>query len=106
MTASTRARVGRPAKPLMPDLSARHLFGAELRRWRTQRGLTHQSLASLVWHSRENIAKVEKGQRWPSLDLTLRCERILAADGALIALWPAVEAQRLACDGRRRTRQT
>src|SRR5690242_12275968 len=106
MTAQPEARVGRPAKPLTPDLSARHRFGAELRRWRTERGLTHRNLAALVWHSTESVAKVEKGERWPSLDLTARCERALRAGGALIALWPAVERQRLICDGRRRPRRT
>ena len=97
--------MGRPARPLTPDLSARHRFGAELRRWRMSRGLTHQGLGALVWHSTESVAKVEKGERWPSLDLTLRCERVLGANGVLMALWPAVEQQRLACDGRRRPRR-
>jgi DNA-binding XRE family transcriptional regulator len=104
VTIHSHRRVGRPAKTLTPELSVRHRFGAELRRWRTQRGLTHRSLAGLVWHSTESVAKVEKGERWPGLDLTIRCERILGAGGALIALWPAVERQRLACDGRRRAR--
>jgi DNA-binding XRE family transcriptional regulator len=106
MPVQTRARIGRPARPLTPEVSARHRFGAELRRWRTRRGLTHRRLAALVWHSTESVAKVEKGERWPSLDLTLRCERALGAGGALLALWPAVEQQRLESDGRRRPRRS
>jgi hypothetical protein len=99
----TRAAiVGRPARALTPELSARHRFGAELRRWRIERGLTHRALGCLVWHSTESVAKVEKGQRWPSLDFTRRCERVLATGGALTTLWPAVEQQRLASDRRRR----
>jgi transcriptional regulator with XRE-family HTH domain len=101
----TRNAVGRPAHALTPELSARHRYGAELRRWRTERGLTHHGLGALVWRSTESVAKVEKGERWPSFDFTLRCERVLAAGGALIALWPAVEQQRLACDGRRQPRR-
>jgi DNA-binding XRE family transcriptional regulator len=89
---------------LTPDLSARHRFGAELRRWRIERGLTHRSVAASVWHSTESMAKVEKGERWPSFDLTMRCDQVLDTGGALIALWPAVEQERLACDGRRRSR--
>ncbi len=97
--------MGRPARALTPDVSAGHRFGAELRRWRTDRGLTQQALGALVWHSAESVAKVEKGQRWPSHDFTRRCERVLGAGGALMTLWPAVERQRLACDGRRRPRR-
>jgi hypothetical protein len=100
--ATTAGIGGRPARALTPELSARHLFGAELRRWRTERGLTHHALGCLVWHSAESVAKVEKAQRWPSLDFTRRCERVLATGGALTILWPAVEQQRLACDRRRR----
>jgi transcriptional regulator with XRE-family HTH domain len=97
--------MGRPARALTPEASARHRFGAELRRWRIDRGLTQQALGALVWHSTESVAKVEKGERWPSLDFTRRCERVLGAGGVLMTLWPAVERQRLACDGRRRPRR-
>lgn len=92
--------MGRPGRSLTPYLSSRHRFGAELRRWRMERGLTQQALGVRVWHSAESVAKVEKGQRWPSYDFTLRCERVLDAGGALLVLWPAVEEQRLICDGR------
>ena len=95
---------GRPARTLTPGLSARHQYGAELRRWRCHRGLTQQGLAALVWHSAEIEAKVEKGERWPSLDFTCRCENVLGIGGALLALWPQVEQMRLAHDGRRRPR--
>lgn len=95
--------MGRPARALTPGLSLRHQFGAELRRWRTERGLTHARLGDQVWHSAETVAKVEKSERWPSRDFTERCERVLDCGGALIGLWPAVEALRLAADGRRRS---
>jgi DNA-binding XRE family transcriptional regulator len=94
--------VGRPARALTPEKSARHRFGAELRRWRTERGLTHDALGRLVWHSAESFAKVEKGRRWPSWDLTRRVRRCSQGGDALTILWPAVEQQRLACDRRRR----
>ena len=97
--------MSRPARALTPGLSDRHRFGAELRRWRIARDLTHAGLGEQTWHSAEIVAKVEKGERWPSLDLTERCERVLNSGGALLALWPAVEAQRLAADGRRRPRR-
>ena len=94
--------MGRPGRVLTPEVSERHRFGAELRRWRLGRRLTQQGLGALVWQSPEILAKVEKGQRWPSADLAVRCDRVLGAGGALTALWPLVERQRLGCDGRRR----
>jgi transcriptional regulator with XRE-family HTH domain len=94
--------MGRRPKALEPDASARDRFGAELRRWRTQRSLTQRELAVLVWHSQELVSKVEKGQRWPSWDLASRCDTALGTGGVLARLWPAVERQRLASDRRRR----
>lgn len=70
-----------------------------------QSGLTHERLGALLWHSASTVAKVEKGERWPTLEFVVACERVLAAGGALLALWPSVEAQRLASDGRRRPRR-
>lgn len=101
-----RAFVGRPPRALTPDISLRHRFGAELRRWRMDRGLTHQRLGALLWRSAASVAKVEKGERWPTLEFTVACERVLVAGGALLALWPDVEAQRLASDGRRSRHRT
>jgi ribosome-binding protein aMBF1 (putative translation factor) len=101
-SARPRPAAGRPARALTPSLSARHRFGAELRRWRLDRGLTHRRLGALLWHSAELVAKVEKGQRWPTHEFAEGCDRVLGTGGALLALWPAVEAQRLASDGRRK----
>lgn len=94
--------MGRRPRALKPDASARDRFGAELRRWRMERGLTQRDLAGLVWHSQELVAKVEKGERWPSWYLANRCDLALATGGVLATLWPAVERQRLASDRRRR----
>jgi transcriptional regulator with XRE-family HTH domain len=97
--------MGRPPRPLTPQASAGHRFGAELRRWRLARQLTQRALAQRVWHSQEIVAKVEKGERWPSWDLATRCEAALSAGGQLAALWPDVERERLACDRRRTKRR-
>jgi transcriptional regulator with XRE-family HTH domain len=95
--------MGRQPRALTPEASVRHCFGAELRRWRLARRLTQRALARLIWHSQEIVAKVEKGERWPSLDLAMRCDVALSTGGELAGLWPAVERERLACDRRRRT---
>jgi transcriptional regulator with XRE-family HTH domain len=94
--------MGRRPRSLTPEASARDRFGAELRRWRTARGLTQRGLARLVCHSPEFVSKVEKGERWPGWYLATQCDAVLGTGGALAGLWPAVERQRLASDRRRR----
>jgi DNA-binding XRE family transcriptional regulator len=100
------AQMGRRPRPLTPEASARHRFGAELQRLRLARGLTQHALGRLIWHSPEIVAKVEKGERWPSWDLASRCDTVLGAWGGLAKLWPDVERERLACDRRRKTDST
>lgn len=85
--------MGQTPRELTPTVSARHAYGAELRRWRTLRGLSQDELGRLVMHSGDMISKVEKAARWPTPDLTGRCEQALDAGGALTALWPAVQAE-------------
>lgn len=87
---------------MTPEASARDRFGAELRYWRTARGLTQRELAAMIWLSQELVAKVEKGQRWASWYVATRCDAALRTGGALAGLWPAAERQRLASDRRRR----
>jgi ribosome-binding protein aMBF1 (putative translation factor) len=94
--------MGRRPRTLTPEVSARHHFGAELRRWRTERGLTQHELAQMIWHSQEFVAKVEKGERWPTWYLASQCDTALATGGVLARLWPAVERQHRASDRRRR----
>jgi transcriptional regulator with XRE-family HTH domain len=86
-------------------VSAGHRFGAELRRWRLARRLSQRTLGELIWYSPEIVAKVEKGERWPTLDLVTRCDAALSTGGELAALWPGVERERLAGDGRRKARR-
>ena len=97
--------MGRPLRPLTPQASAGHRFGAELRRWRLARHVTQRALAQRVWHNQEILAKVEKGDRWPSWDLATRCDAALSTGGQLAALWPHVECERLARDRRRKKRK-
>src|SRR5262245_33619326 len=80
-------------RELTPDASARHAFGAELRRLRTSRGLSQDELGRLVLHSGDMISKVEKATRWPTRELVARCDEVLDAAGALMRLWPAVLAE-------------
>jgi hypothetical protein len=72
------------------------LFGLELRRLRHFRSLSQEKLASIVVHSRTLIAAVELAQRWPPMDLAMRSDDALGANGAISRLWPLVEAERRA----------
>lgn len=95
------AMAGHP-KTLTPEVSPRHRFGAELRRWRELRCLSQRRLAELVLHSEETVAKVERAERWPSRSLATGCDDALHTGGVLQRLWPAVEEQRVASDRRYR----
>lgn len=82
-----------------PDAVRR--FGHELRRRRTQAGLTQRQLAERVSYSREMVAAVERGRRYGSEQLAVRCDAILRTDGSLTRLWPMVESEQVAADRRR-----
>lgn len=82
--------MGQRPRPLSPERSPAHRFGAELRRWRESRGLSQDGLGRIVHISGDQIAKVEKALRRPSQDLASRCDEALSAGGSLIDLWPAV----------------
>jgi DNA-binding XRE family transcriptional regulator len=76
-------------------------FGRELRRRRTQAGLTQRQLADRVRYSREMVAAVERGRRYGSHELAVRCDEVLVTGGALARLWPMVESEQVAADRRR-----
>ncbi|MGC4888805.1 helix-turn-helix transcriptional regulator [Micromonospora sp. DT227] len=89
-----------PASSAAPSAASRQ-FRAELRRWRTRRGLTQRALAERVRFSRETVAAVESGRRFGSPEFAVRCDEVLATGGRLAELWPQVAAEQLAADGRR-----
>ena len=62
--------MGQVPRELTPLESALHFFGAELRHWRTVRGLSQATLGQRTHDSGALIGKIEKGERFPSLSLT------------------------------------
>lgn len=78
-----------------------HRFGHELRRARTQAGLTQRELAVRVRYSREMVAAVERGRRFASREFVERCDEVFGSSGVLPRLWPLVESQQVAADRRR-----
>lgn len=77
-------------RPLQPHLSARHLFGAQLRQYRVEQGLSQQALGRLVHVSGDLIGKIEKGERSASADLARRCDAKLDTDGRLLQIWHTI----------------
>lgn len=87
-------KMAQAPRPLAPQRSAKDLFGAELRHWRQQRGLSQHELGQLVFTSGARIGKIEKGDRWPTPDLAAACDTVLDTGGILGRLMPLVEQQR------------
>ncbi len=65
------------------------VFGAELRYYRTQAGLSQKDLAALVHVSHDVISKIETGDRPPAEDFPPRLDAIPELDtrGELTRLW-------------------
>jgi transcriptional regulator with XRE-family HTH domain len=80
-------------RDLVPTRSALHFFGAELRHWRTLRGVSQDQLGRITHDSGSTIGKIEKALRRPSLRLARNCDQALDTGDALQRLWPLVEAE-------------
>ncbi|MFE6306789.1 helix-turn-helix domain-containing protein [Nocardiopsis sp. NPDC057823] len=64
------------------------MFGEELRRLRTQAGLSLNELAGKVHYSKGYLSRLENGRQAPSRDIALACDHALDAGGALARLGP------------------
>ncbi len=85
--------MARPPKPIDPDQSALHWLGHELRRWRTQRGLSQKTLGGLIGFSRVYISLVETAQERPAQPFVERCDHALETGGRLLAIYEHVTAE-------------
>jgi DNA-binding transcriptional regulator YiaG len=61
-------------------------FSMELRRRRTDAGLSLGELATLTTFSKGHLSRIERGDKQPSQRLARVCDTVLEADGALTAL--------------------
>jgi tetratricopeptide (TPR) repeat protein len=78
--------VGQQPKALTPEAGPAHLWGAELRAWRTSRGLALLDLGKLVHCSPSHLARMERAERPVPSTVAAACDRVLGAEGALIRL--------------------
>jgi transcriptional regulator with XRE-family HTH domain len=69
------------------------VFGAELRYYRTQAGLSQKDLAALVHVSNDVISKIETGERPPAEDFPPRLDAVPELDtrGGLTRLWNSLK---------------
>ncbi|MFK0254061.1 helix-turn-helix domain-containing protein [Streptomyces sp. NPDC090445] len=67
-------------------------FPAQLRRLRVERGLSLAGLARQTHYSKGYLSKIETGAKRVTVDVALRCDRVLEADGALLRLAREAEA--------------
>jgi transcriptional regulator with XRE-family HTH domain len=70
---------------LTPDRSARHLFGAEMRRLRGS--ITLEQLAVIVRYSKSSLARFETAQLMPPPDLPAKLDAALGTDGLFTRLY-------------------
>jgi transcriptional regulator with XRE-family HTH domain len=82
------------AREIDPAGSARARLGAELRDLRTQQGLSQARLGALIHSSADLVRRVEATERMPSREFVSACDRVLGAEGRMLAMWPAVAMER------------
>ncbi|WP_436499583.1 ATP-binding protein [Actinokineospora sp. HUAS TT18] len=70
-------------------------FGAELQRWRDQRGLSLAELQKLTTFSRSHLGNVEHGQRQPTEQLAKACDQALETGGALLRMFAALPREQV-----------
>lgn len=73
---------------------ARISFGRRLRHWRRHAGLTQAELGRKMAYDHSFISRVERGSRWPTRELALRCDELLGASGELVDLWRQADLER------------
>jgi transcriptional regulator with XRE-family HTH domain len=61
-------------------------FGAELKAWRTARGLTQADLAGQIGYSASLVSDIERGDRVPTSDFAQRCDKKFGTPGSF-ARW-------------------
>ncbi|MFD7631257.1 helix-turn-helix domain-containing protein [Streptomyces sp. NPDC059851] len=88
----TSAAAQTPVPAAADDGGAAAAFPAQLRRLRVERGLSLAGLARQTHYSKGYLSKIETGAKRVTVDVALRCDRVLEADGTLLRLAREAEA--------------
>ncbi|WP_309144446.1 helix-turn-helix domain-containing protein [Streptomyces sp. BR123] len=86
------ATAGTPVRAAADDESGAAAFPAQLRRLRVERGMSLAGLARQTHYSKGYLSKIETGAKRVTVDVALRCDRVLEADGTLLRLAREAEA--------------
>ncbi|MEU0517280.1 helix-turn-helix transcriptional regulator [Streptosporangium sp. NPDC006007] len=81
------------ARDLDPSASPLAFFGAEVRRYRTEKGWSQEKLGEQICYSLAMVGMIETARRVPSRDFTARCDEVLETGGALSRLWPLLSRE-------------
>ncbi|MFJ6216741.1 helix-turn-helix transcriptional regulator [Streptomyces sp. NPDC092296] len=73
--------MARPPRQLTPDRSARHLFGAEIRRYRELANMNLDRLAEVVKYSRSHLSRIEVADSMIPPDLPSALDAAFGTDG-------------------------
>jgi hypothetical protein len=76
--------MGQQRKTLTPDRSAQDRWGCELRARRDRAGLSLAGLGSLASYDPSYLARLERGDQFPSENAARDCDQTLSAGGELI----------------------
>ncbi|MGK5630608.1 helix-turn-helix domain-containing protein [Streptomyces sp. URMC 123] len=72
---------------LTPDRSARHYYGAEMRRLRNGAGMSLAGLGDIVGYSKQHLASIEKAERMIPPDLSAMLDAAFGTDGHFVRLF-------------------
>lgn len=86
--------MGQKRKDLTPERSPQHRWGAELRALRDRKGLSLAQLGELAKFDRSYLARLERGDQFPSENAAKACDRALSADGELVRSREAADLER------------
>jgi transcriptional regulator with XRE-family HTH domain len=86
--------VGQQRRVLVPERSALDLWGAELRALRDAQGLSLAKLGARVRFDSSYLARMERGQQFPTLTVAQACDQELGASGELVRLWHIADRER------------
>src|SRR5579884_3687242 len=73
--------MARPARPLTPNRSARHFFGAEMRRYRELNDMSLDRLAVIVNYGKSHLHRVENAESMIPRDLPGLLDATWGTDG-------------------------
>ena len=87
--------MGQKPTELTPYQSPAHYFGAELRHWRTRRGLSHAALGKALNYHPTFIGMIERAERTPDRLIAEALDRVLETGETFTRLWPLLHADRM-----------